>query len=141
MKYGLDEQTVRTVNWLKDQAQRVVVDNGAEYALSKSADDTELGAVADMPEGCATIQRDIDSLEELQKVQQKELQIPASEEGQPNSSCVNTGWGQSAGKQLCRRSPGKCPCGEQDQQYPGLHQKKHCWQVKRGVLFPSIQPW
>ncbi|TRZ18083.1 hypothetical protein HGM15179_008991 [Zosterops borbonicus] len=83
MKYGLDGQTVRIVRWLKGQAQSVMVDNGAEYALSKSAADTELRGVADMPEGYAAIQRDIDCLEEPQEVQQKELQIPAPEEGQP----------------------------------------------------------
>ena len=32
------------------------LDVGSECALSKVADDTELGAVADAPEGCAAIQ-------------------------------------------------------------------------------------
>jgi len=92
--YGLDKQTARWVeNQLNGQVQRVVtraaksswrpmtsglvwgpvlfnfsindLDDKAEHTLSTFADDTELGGVADTPEGRAAIQKDLDRLEKL----------------------------------------------------------------------------
>ena len=39
------------------------LDDGIECNVSKFADDAKLGGVADMPQGCAAIQRDLDRLE------------------------------------------------------------------------------
>jgi len=39
------------------------LDDGAELSLRRLVDDTKLGGVADMPEGCAAVQSDLNGLE------------------------------------------------------------------------------
>ena len=60
-------------NWSTGRAQKVLVsgaesswrpvDEGIDPTLSEFADDTKLGGVADTPEFCAAVQRDLNRLE------------------------------------------------------------------------------
>jgi len=62
------------------------LDAEAESTLSNFADDTKLGGVADMPEGRATIQRDLNRLEKWScGVQEEEVKSCAPEEEQPQA--------------------------------------------------------
>ena len=73
--------------WLLDRILFSVrvndLDDGAEHTLSKSADNTKQGGVADTPDGCAAVQRDLDRLEvshdlqESHQVQKREITSPA----------------------------------------------------------------
>ena len=58
---------------------------------------------------------------------------------------TSTGWGQPAGKQLCREGPGvlgdnelslsqQCPGGQEGPWDPGVHQGEHCQQGREVIL-------
>ncbi|PKU44523.1 rna-directed dna polymerase from mobile element jockey-like [Limosa lapponica baueri] len=102
------------------------LDHGAEYTLSKSADDIELGGMPGTPEACAAIQRDLKRLEkgadrnlmQFNKEKYKVLHLRRNETLAPL-------WGHPAGKQLGRKGPwgsggheveheaAVCPCGKE----------------------------
>lgn len=67
------------MTWIKD------------WTLSKFSDDTKVGQVANMPESCSTIQRDLNMLEKWAEDQQREIQSPAFEEEQLHALVVHAG--------------------------------------------------
>ena len=102
------------------------LEDGTECTLSKLADDTKLGDVAESTEGCAAIQRDLSRLENwadriLSKFNKEKCKF------------LHLCWGHPAGKQLCREGSWGCggqqavhepavhPHGKEGQQHPGLH--------------------
>ena len=70
--------------------------------MGQSADDTKLGGVADMPEGCAAIQRECDRLEYwanriLKKFNKGKCEFPHFEEEEHHHALIYAG-GHVAGK-------------------------------------------
>jgi len=92
-----------------------------ECTLSKFADDTKLGEVADTSEGCAAIQRNLDKLEswvqrnpmKLNKGKCRVLHLGGT------TPCIRQAWGGPVGEQLCGEEPG-CPGGRQINHEPAV---------------------
>ena len=101
------------------------LDDGTTCNPSQSVDDTNLGGVADTPEGCATIQRDLNRPEKrtdrnVMQFNKGKCKVLHLGRKKPMHQCRPGG--QTAGKQLGRKGPGclgghrveyesaMCPC-------------------------------
>lgn len=64
------------------------LDDEAESALSKSADDRKVGGVADRPESHAAIQKNLGTMGKLAEVQQGEMQSSHLGRNNPMHPCT-----------------------------------------------------
>ena len=105
----------------------IYLDDGAE--CSKLAGDTKLGGVSDTLEGCAAIQKDLNSPEKwadrsLMKFNKGKCKVPLAPSATTRHQYMLMG--RLAGKQVCRKGPGG-PGGHQDE-----HEPEMCPCVKKG---------
>ena len=128
--------------------------DGTECTLSKFADNTNLGGVADTPEGCAAIQWDLGRLEgrtkrNLMKFSKGKCRVLHLGRNNPkhqyrlggdlleSSSAESPG---SPGGHQADHESAMCPCGQEGQRYPGLHSEECCQQVKGGDRPSLLSP-
>ncbi|GAB0204001.1 mitochondrial enolase superfamily member 1 [Grus japonensis] len=117
------------------------LDDGEECTLSKFADDTKLGGVADMAEGGAAIQRDLNRLDKwadrnLMKFNKGKCKVLHLGRNNPlhkymlvathlESSFSEKDLGGPGGHQV-EQEPAMCSCDKEGKWYPGLHQEYCC---------------
>ncbi|PKU42126.1 rna-directed dna polymerase from mobile element jockey-like [Limosa lapponica baueri] len=126
------------------------LDEVTEHTLSKFADDTKLGGVTDAPEGCATLQQDLDRLESwvernLMKFNKGKCRVLLLGRNNPvhqyklgvdlvENRCVEKDLGVFVDKSMTM-SQQMCPCGQEGQWSPGCL-KRSVTSRSREVIFP-----
>jgi len=124
------------------------LNNTEEHIFSKSADDTKLGGLADTPEDCEAIQRDLDRLErraeknlmKLNKEKRKVLHRGRNKPRHQYTLGVNLLEGSSAGEDLGVLVANKLNMNQNraEKSRPERDERKHPnggWKAARGTFF------
>ncbi|RMC00519.1 hypothetical protein DUI87_23133 [Hirundo rustica rustica] len=118
------------------------------------ADDTKLGGVADTPEGCAALQKDLERLErwagknslKSNRGKCRVLHLGKNNPRHQHKLGADLLENSSARRDLGAQVDNKlslsqqCPCGQESQWDPGDHQEEHCQQVQGGDPASLLSP-